>query len=154
MVAAKEALEDANWNPETPEDKQQTGVAIGSGIGGIEEITDNHKEMMEEGRGYQSIINLNTTRQRYSFDGCDVDLQRLFVSFLVVRYKKISPRFIPKMLINLANGFVSMANGLEVSCHSAQRTTPMHATPHHITTPHHATHHVGQGHRRTTQSHT
>mmetsp|Transcript_17611 Transcript_17611/g.31601 ORF Transcript_17611/g.31601 Transcript_17611/m.31601 type:complete len:508 (-) Transcript_17611:257-1780(-) len=79
MVAANEALEDANWKPETPEEKQQTGVAIGSGIGGIEEITDNHKEMMGEGRGY----------------------------------KKISPRFIPKMLINLANGFVSMANGLE-----------------------------------------
>ena len=51
MVAANEALEDANWRPETPEDKQQTGVAIGSGIGGIEEITDNHKEMMGEGRG-------------------------------------------------------------------------------------------------------
>ncbi|GAB5368992.1 hypothetical protein AAMO2058_001366700 [Amorphochlora amoebiformis] len=79
MVAAKEALDDANWHPESPEDRQKTGVSIGSGIGGIEEITDNHKEFMGEGRGY----------------------------------KKISPRFIPKMLINLANGFVSMAYGLE-----------------------------------------
>mmetsp|Transcript_14202 Transcript_14202/g.19728 ORF Transcript_14202/g.19728 Transcript_14202/m.19728 type:complete len:508 (+) Transcript_14202:18-1541(+) len=79
MVAAKEAMDDANWHPETPEDRQATGVSIGSGIGGIEEITDNHKEMLAENRGY----------------------------------KKISPRFIPKMLINLANGFVSMGYGLE-----------------------------------------
>uniref|UniRef100_A0A6V3RPI2 beta-ketoacyl-[acyl-carrier-protein] synthase I n=1 Tax=Lotharella globosa TaxID=91324 RepID=A0A6V3RPI2_9EUKA len=79
MVAAKEALDDADWHPESEEDRQATGVSIGSGIGGIEEITDNHSEFLDPARGY----------------------------------RKISPRFIPKMLINLANGFVSMAHGLE-----------------------------------------
>jgi 3-oxoacyl-[acyl-carrier-protein] synthase II len=35
MAAAKQALTDANWNPESPEDQIATGVAIGSGIGGL-----------------------------------------------------------------------------------------------------------------------
>jgi 3-oxoacyl-[acyl-carrier-protein] synthase II len=72
MVAATEAMNDANWHPSTDEDAERTGVALGSGIGGIEEITDGHEVKQKRG------------------------------------VKKISPRFIPKMLINLAGGFVSM----------------------------------------------
>jgi 3-oxoacyl-[acyl-carrier-protein] synthase II len=72
MVAAKEAMNDANWHPETEEDMVRTGVSLGSGIGGIEDITEAHT--------------IKTTKGA----------------------KKISPRFIPKMLINLAGGFISM----------------------------------------------
>ncbi|HEV7258838.1 MAG TPA: beta-ketoacyl-ACP synthase II [Bosea sp. (in: a-proteobacteria)] len=35
MAAAKQALMDANWKPESYEDQIATGVAIGSGIGGL-----------------------------------------------------------------------------------------------------------------------
>ena len=35
MAAAKQALTDANWKPESYEDQIATGVAIGSGIGGL-----------------------------------------------------------------------------------------------------------------------
>ena len=35
MAAAKQALTDANWKPESQEDQVATGVAIGSGIGGL-----------------------------------------------------------------------------------------------------------------------
>ncbi len=35
MAAATQALRDANWQPETPEDQENTGVLFGSGIGGI-----------------------------------------------------------------------------------------------------------------------
>lgn len=35
MAAAKQALTDANWAPESYEDQVATGVAIGSGIGGL-----------------------------------------------------------------------------------------------------------------------
>ena len=35
MAAAKQALADANWKPESYEDQITTGVAIGSGIGGL-----------------------------------------------------------------------------------------------------------------------
>ncbi len=35
MAAATQALEDAGWKPESQEDQIRTGVAIGSGIGGL-----------------------------------------------------------------------------------------------------------------------
>jgi 3-oxoacyl-[acyl-carrier-protein] synthase II len=35
MAAAKQALSDANWSPKTEEEQFTTGVAIGSGIGGL-----------------------------------------------------------------------------------------------------------------------
>merc|ERR1719191_2391481 len=72
VAAAKEAVNDANWHPKTDEDAERTGVALGSGIGGIGEITDQSEVMKEKGS------------------------------------RKVSPRFIPKAIINLASGFVSM----------------------------------------------
>jgi 3-oxoacyl-[acyl-carrier-protein] synthase II len=38
MAAADEALKDAAWAPETEEEKEKTGVLVGSGIGGLPEI--------------------------------------------------------------------------------------------------------------------
>jgi 3-oxoacyl-[acyl-carrier-protein] synthase II len=38
MVAAIEAVEDSGWMPEDEEDREATGVMIGSGIGGLETI--------------------------------------------------------------------------------------------------------------------
>lgn len=38
MAAATEAVEDSGWMPEGEEDRCRTGVMIGSGIGGLEEI--------------------------------------------------------------------------------------------------------------------
>src|SRR3712207_6239079 len=35
MAAATQALDDAGWRPETPHDRERTGVLIGSGIGGV-----------------------------------------------------------------------------------------------------------------------
>lgn len=40
MAAAKQALDDAAWKPESYEDQITTGVAIGSGIGGLGGIYD------------------------------------------------------------------------------------------------------------------
>ncbi|MEO0465198.1 MAG: beta-ketoacyl-ACP synthase II [Pseudomonadota bacterium] len=40
MAAADEALEDANWKPESDHDQQRSGVLIGSGIGGLQSIYD------------------------------------------------------------------------------------------------------------------
>ena len=38
MAAATQALDDANWHPETYEDQARSGVLIGSGIGGLQGI--------------------------------------------------------------------------------------------------------------------
>lgn len=40
MAAAKQALADADWHPTSYEDQAESGVLIGSGIGGIEGIAD------------------------------------------------------------------------------------------------------------------
>ena len=40
MAAADEALEDADWHPETDHDQHRSGVLIGSGIGGLQSIYD------------------------------------------------------------------------------------------------------------------
>lgn len=72
LVATNEAMKDAGWKPETEEDMRRTGVSMGSGIGGIEEITNEHDQRSTRG------------------------------------YKKVSPRFLCKNLINLASGFISM----------------------------------------------
>lgn len=40
LAASHEALEDANWHPETDEDQCATGTIIGSGIGGVQGIVE------------------------------------------------------------------------------------------------------------------
>lgn len=38
IAAAQQAVEDSGWMPQNEEDKERTGVLIGSGIGGLQEI--------------------------------------------------------------------------------------------------------------------
>lgn len=49
MAAAKQALADANWKPETDEDQFRTGVMIGSGIGGLNGIAETAITLNERG---------------------------------------------------------------------------------------------------------
>jgi 3-oxoacyl-[acyl-carrier-protein] synthase II len=49
LAAAQQAIEDAGWRPETEEDKCRTGVLIGSGIGGLQEIVDGATTLAERG---------------------------------------------------------------------------------------------------------
>jgi 3-oxoacyl-[acyl-carrier-protein] synthase II len=49
MCAAKQALEDADWDPNSYEDQINTGVVIGSGIGGIEGIASTAVTLQERG---------------------------------------------------------------------------------------------------------
>lgn len=49
MAAAKQALDDANWHPESEEDKCATGTMIGSGIGGLNGIADTAILLKERG---------------------------------------------------------------------------------------------------------
>jgi 3-oxoacyl-[acyl-carrier-protein] synthase II len=49
MCAARQALEDAGWKPESHEDQIQTGVLIGSGIGGVEGIASTAVTLHERG---------------------------------------------------------------------------------------------------------
>jgi 3-oxoacyl-[acyl-carrier-protein] synthase II len=49
MCAARQALDDAGWKPESREDQISTGVMIGSGIGGIEGIAETAITLKERG---------------------------------------------------------------------------------------------------------
>lgn len=49
MAAAQEALEDANWHPESYEDQIASGVLIGSGIGGLSGIVDAAYTLRDKG---------------------------------------------------------------------------------------------------------
>lgn len=47
--AADEALEDANWKPETELQRERTGVLIGSGIGGLQSIANSQMDLHNGG---------------------------------------------------------------------------------------------------------
>ncbi|MEO3433542.1 beta-ketoacyl-ACP synthase II [Inquilinus sp. CAU 1745] len=82
MAAAKEAVEDADWTPDDERERERTGVMIGSGIGGLQGISDAHTTLLERGP------------------------------------RRMSPFFIPAVLINLASGQVSIQYGFKGPNHS------------------------------------
>jgi len=49
MSAADQALEDANWHPQTDEEQYRTGTLIGSGIGGLQGIAETALTLHERG---------------------------------------------------------------------------------------------------------
>jgi 3-oxoacyl-[acyl-carrier-protein] synthase II len=49
MCAARQALDDAGWHPNSEDDRIATGVMIGSGIGGIEGIAETALQLKERG---------------------------------------------------------------------------------------------------------
>ena len=49
MCAARQALDDAGWKPQTRDEQIATGVMIGSGIGGVEGIAENAIILKERG---------------------------------------------------------------------------------------------------------
>jgi len=79
MAAADEAVKDSGWAPESDEDRERTGVMIGSGIGGLSTIADTAVELHEKGprRGVgpffipSALINLASGQVsiRYGFKG-------------------------------------------------------------------------------------
>jgi 3-oxoacyl-[acyl-carrier-protein] synthase II len=49
LAAATQAVEDSGWKPESDEDRERTGVMIGSGIGGLVTIADGAITLKEKG---------------------------------------------------------------------------------------------------------
>ncbi|KAG9243607.1 thiolase-like protein [Calycina marina] len=93
IAATEMAFEDAGWRPQTQEDKEMTGVCLGSGIGNLDEL-------------YNTTLAFETS-------GC----------------KKVSPLFVPQLLINLGAGHISMKYGLQGPNHAVTTacTTGAHA---------------------------
>ncbi|MBQ4084885.1 MAG: beta-ketoacyl-ACP synthase II [Alphaproteobacteria bacterium] len=49
LAAADDALSDSGWKPQTEEEKERTGVLVGSGIGGMSTISDTIKTLKDSG---------------------------------------------------------------------------------------------------------
>ena len=49
VAAASEAIEDAGWSPKSDEERERTGVLIGSGIGGLPGISETSVTLHERG---------------------------------------------------------------------------------------------------------
>jgi 3-oxoacyl-[acyl-carrier-protein] synthase II len=78
MAAAVQAVEDAGWRPDDEEERERTGVMIGSGIGGLPGITEGAITLQERGPRRispffipASLINLaaGNVSIRYGFKG-------------------------------------------------------------------------------------
>jgi 3-oxoacyl-[acyl-carrier-protein] synthase II len=78
MAAADMAVEDSGWRPDDEEERERTGVMIGSGIGGLPAITDGAITLQERGPRRltpffipASLINLaaGNVSIRYGFKG-------------------------------------------------------------------------------------
>jgi 3-oxoacyl-[acyl-carrier-protein] synthase II len=78
LGAAEQAVRDAGWKPEDPEERERTGVMIGSGIGGLPGITEGALTLHERGPRRLSpffipsnLINLGSGHVsiRYGFSG-------------------------------------------------------------------------------------
>ncbi len=82
MAAADEAVNDCRLAPEDEDERERTGVMIGSGIGGLDTIAETSIELHEKGP------------------------------------RRVSPFFIPRPLINLASGQVSIRYGFKGPNHS------------------------------------
>jgi len=82
IVAAQQAIEDSGWQPTADEDRERTGVMIGSGIGGLPGIDEASATLRERGP------------------------------------RRVSPFFLPSILINLASGQVSIKHGFKGPNHS------------------------------------
>ncbi|XP_060608520.1 3-oxoacyl-[acyl-carrier-protein] synthase, mitochondrial-like [Ruditapes philippinarum] len=93
IVAADEAIKDADWKPKSAEEKQRTGVAIGMGMVGMQHIANIGQIFREQG------------------------------------YRRVSPHFIPMVLVNMAAGHVSLKYGLQGPNHAVSTacTTGLHA---------------------------
>ena len=49
LAAAQQAVSDSGWSPSNEEDRQRTGVMIGSGIGGLQSIAETALLIKEKG---------------------------------------------------------------------------------------------------------
>eukprot|EP00752_Nemacystus_decipiens_P007358 g6580.t1 len=83
LHAAREALDMSGWSARTDRERDRAGVAIGSGIGSLEDVGDCYRTL--QGRGY----------------------------------RRVTPQFIPRILINLAAGHVAIEHGLRGPNHAA-----------------------------------
>lgn len=113
IAASEDALKDAGWSPSSDLERERTvclwrgicikhslmyekGVCIGSGIGNLDDI---YRTSLEFAKSVSRVLESNTLPNSPTrFQGM----------------RRLSPHFVPKILINLAAGQVAIRNGFMV----------------------------------------
>ncbi|OLL26320.1 3-oxoacyl-[acyl-carrier-protein] synthase, mitochondrial [Neolecta irregularis DAH-3] len=106
ISAAEQALDDAEWKPSNDEQKDRTGACIGSGIGSFDDI-------VSTAIAYEAGVRFPAWYTGLTSEGP----------------KKVSPMFIPRILINMAAGHICMRHGFRGPNHAVSTacTTGAHA---------------------------
>ncbi|XP_002731411.1 3-oxoacyl-[acyl-carrier-protein] synthase, mitochondrial-like [Saccoglossus kowalevskii] len=93
LAATEEALNHAKWKPTNNNDQNKTGVAVGMGMVGLNDIVDSGITLRDKA------------------------------------YNKVSPYFIPRILVNMAAGHISIRHKLKGPNHAVSTacTTGCHA---------------------------
>ncbi|KAJ4325688.1 Mitochondrial beta-keto-acyl synthase [Fusarium piperis] len=99
VAASDMALKDAGWEPKDGHELEETGVCLGSGIGNLDEI-------YETSLVHDQGVRLLRVEQEMVLTFCQ-------------GYKKVSPLFVPKILINMAAGHIAMKYGFQGPNHAA-----------------------------------
>eukprot|EP00842_Homolaphlyctis_polyrhiza_P002976 jgi/Hompol1/367/HPOL_002148-RA len=112
MHAARQALADANWNPKDDRLLERTGVCVGSGIGCMDDL-----------------MIATTSAAQSQTATASASASTTSTSTTGISLRKISPYFVPRLLINMAAGHISISHGFKGPNHAVSTacTTGAHA---------------------------
>ncbi|MDR0484599.1 MAG: beta-ketoacyl-[acyl-carrier-protein] synthase II [Alphaproteobacteria bacterium] len=112
IAASKQAMADANFGELTEEEKENFGVHLGAGIGGLQTIYENSLALGRDQVLLDNIPEEALIKEKLPEGSIFLD-ENKEKNVYKNSYKKISPFFIPGALINLPSGHISIEYGLK-----------------------------------------